>query len=341
MKSYFKFWTAGLGIALSILQANAQGLLVKAIVRDFYEQRSSVTDSREHPHFEPTVNNPETNNAKALGISIAQTAISTGGTSNAVLQGLDTTMYKLDKRNPLLVSSLDSRVAWAYTPTSRFSDWYNDVPTGDINRTFLFPVTLVLNGSTGLYQYVNTNFFPLDSAAKYQALSPSPYNVPYGKFYTNNIPSTNTSHVYGFTMEMHLYFTYHAGQNGKFKVAGDDDLWLFINGQKVVDLGGIHSSLTDSVVLTTSKASQLGLVDGNEYIVDFFYAERNPTLSDFSVWTNLVLSPTSATPVVSLLRTPNKDILRSDNANFFNVNGRHMDLRANGLPVNTTVLLRR
>jgi fibro-slime domain-containing protein len=331
IKSVLKTWIGTLGIAFTMVRA--QTIPLKAIVRDFYEQRSSVTDSREHPHFEPTL--PATTyDAKTLGIDIVQNNIVTNGSTNATLQSVDSVLYRLDSRNPVLVQSLDSRMAWEYNPVGRFSDWYNDVPTGDVNRTFLYPLTLTYNASTGLYEYSNHNFFPLDNLADFQRLG---NNAPYGKFYTNNLPASGTAHVFGFTLEMHFYFTFHAGQNQKLVVTGDDDIWVFVNGRKFEELGGIHSAQQDSIILTDAKAAQFGLVDGGLYIFDLFFAEREIDHSVLTISTNMVLSQTTAVFPArkNILNRVDKD------KSSFRVDGRHIDLRSKGLPVNTTVIYRK
>ena len=64
--------------------------------------------------------------------------------------------------------------------------------------------------------------------------------------------------------------------------SGDDDVFTFINGQLVVDLGGIHASQTQSVNLDT-----LGLTPGQEYQLDFFFAERHVTQSHFRIDTTI------------------------------------------------------
>lgn len=86
---------------------------------------------------------------------------------------------------------------------------------------------------------------------------------------------------FGFTMEIHRKFTYKPGQVFSFR--GDDDVWLFINNKKVIDLGGIHLPMSMTVSLDTCN-----LVSGQEYNFDFFYCERNIESSNILLTTNLM-----------------------------------------------------
>ena len=67
-----------------------------------------------------------------------------------------------------------------------------------------------------------------------------------------------------------------------FTFRGDDDLWLFVNGQLALDLGGLHPALEGSVVMDS-----LGLVPGETYPMDIFHAERRTNASNFRIVTNI------------------------------------------------------
>jgi fibro-slime domain-containing protein len=77
-------------------------------------------------------------------------------------------------------------------------------------------------------------------------------------------------HNYHFTCEIHSRFTCQGFET--FHFAGDDDLWVFINDSLVIDLGGVHAALSDSVELTTLGADK-----------------RHTTASNFLIETSIVL----------------------------------------------------
>jgi fibro-slime domain-containing protein len=113
--------------------------------------------------------------------------------------------------------------------------------------------------SPGIYGYSNPNFFPLDG-------------LGFGNF--------ADGHNYHFTMEMHSEFTYMPGQY--FNFTGDDDVWVYINGQLVIDLGGVHGPVSGGIDLDT-----LGLSAGTNYQFDLFFNERHTSLSSFTAETSI------------------------------------------------------
>ena len=141
-----------------------------------------------------------------------------------------------------------------------FADWFNDVP--GVNMKTTYDLELIDPDGDGVYTYSNQAYFPID-------------NQLFGN-------ENGAAHNFGFTTEVHTTFTYQLGQ--KFTCTGDDDIWVFINDQLVIDLGGPHGPLSRTVDLGT-----LGLTAGNTYTLDIFQAERQSPGSTFAMETSLVL----------------------------------------------------
>lgn len=154
---------------------------------------------------------------------------------------------------------------------SYFDMWYND--TAGYNESLSTTLTFTKN-LAGNYEFNSSSFFPLDG-------------VLLGNY-------QNYGHNYHFTMELHTDFTYQAGQ--VFNFTGDDDLWVFINNQRVIDLGGVHGAESASVNLDL-----LGLTTGNNYAFDLFFAERHTTESNFKADTNIAFTPVVPVPGACLL----------------------------------------
>jgi len=142
---------------------------------------------------------------------------------------------------------------------ANFDQWFNDVD--GVNTKTQLTIELVDTDGDGIYSYSSSAFFPID-------------NQLFG--------NQGRNHNFHFTFELHTKFTYEAGQI--FSFTGDDDIWVFINGQLMIDLGGTHGPLTGSVEL-----DKLGLTIGNTYALDFFFAERHTDGSNFIMETSIEL----------------------------------------------------
>jgi fibro-slime domain-containing protein len=120
------------------------------------------------------------------------------------------------------------------------------------------------------YVFDSSSFFPL---APTQGLGPSPKNG-------DNPENKN----YLFTTEIHVSFTYAAGQQFTFR--GDDDLWIFVNKKLALDLGSMHGPEQGTIDFD-AQASFLGIVPGRSYEMDIFQAERHTSGSNFRFETNI------------------------------------------------------
>ena len=103
------------------------------------------------------------------------------------------------------------------------------------------------------------------------------------------LPTPQLPHNWLFTNEVHAFFRH--GPTGTFTFQGDDDMLVYVNGVKVIDLSGLHEPLRASVDLSDANVSRaLGLEMGRVYALDVFHAERHSPGSTFRIETTFAAS---------------------------------------------------
>jgi|GEM_PF-2270769 len=148
-----------------------------------------------------------------------------------------------------------------------FYRWYHEVDGKSYryDRT----VTFTRVGETNKYTYGGRQIFPLDNVAT----------------------ATENKYGHNFSFTAHLQVPIKTTFNGSevFEFSGDDDVWVFLNGKLILDIGGVHTAvggeftiredgkIVASVEGVEDKIIDAGLEKGGVYNLDFFYAERNVT----------------------------------------------------------------
>jgi fibro-slime domain-containing protein len=219
-----------------------------------------------------TVQGDAINRDGALAIKMYDTV------TNAMIYELDV-YHHFKKKNPIIIptpvaavgvdacgvpfndtpGTYGSANSAGVTDTSTFRQWFRDVPGTNVSGLVNIPLTL--NGA-GVYEYMTNSFFPVD-----------------GQLLGNDTGTRNEM----FTLSMSMAFQYTQCTGMFFEFESNDDAWVFINGKLVMDIGGVSTPSKQYVSM-----DRLGLMDGQIYSIEVFYARRRPSsISTFNMRTNI------------------------------------------------------
>ena len=109
-------------------------------------------------------------------------------------------------------------------------------------------------------------------------------------FYLPNVPGARIDGGYG---NRDVY-----GKEMHFKFSGDDDVWVFVDGVMVLDLGGIHGiesgdmnfstgTVTVDGAVNTNLSNALKSIGAGEHTLTIYYLERGSSQSNCAIYFNL------------------------------------------------------
>ena len=142
-----------------------------------------------------------------------------------------------------------------------------------------------------------TTYYPLlpivnEKGNNTNGVTESPYFLDPGVTSTTSGGNTYVNRNYNYAIASEGEFVYHADDELFFTFEGDDDVYLFIDGKLVLDIGGAHS-ITNVTMNVNDYADILGLVDGDTYAFNFYYMERHGVGANMCIETNIrVTDPT-------------------------------------------------
>ncbi|HSY18878.1 MAG TPA: fibro-slime domain-containing protein [Candidatus Acidoferrales bacterium] len=182
---------------------------------------------------------------------------------------------------PIFASSTGTASTTQITSAASFAQWYQTTPGTNV----YVPGTLTLtNTSVGVFQSSGIDFFPLDGQG-------------FNSDGSQGDSACDLSGPHNFCFATHIKFTTKLNNSSAtITVTGGNDIWIFINGTLVIDLGGDHSPITGTWSALSAAMVALGLSYGQTVTVDIFQAQRHTCGSNFTLTLSNLANITSALP---------------------------------------------
>ena len=259
---------------MNVAQPNQ--LVIPVLYRDFIGYSDKVGDNTSNQTGHIDFNNPNDGNGNVVtGIAASTLTYDTVNHrwNPPTLSGNVNYAYDSGGNN--------SSEAPPHNATS-FSDWYRDRSSSSdpLHRNMTVVKTLTLglvDAGTGTYEFDSAasgglGFFPLDSDGWVVAPSPAGSRDQEQVFTANTStgPNASVTHNFSFTTEVHYWFQYKGTERLVF--SGDDDLYVYIDGQLCLDVGGLHPAQTGYMNFSNlgeeTNAARLAVVTTCKSVLD-------------------------------------------------------------------------
>ena len=155
------------------------------------------------------------------------------------------------------------------------------------------------NGKTvGTYSYSGVD-------GEYSGVTHYRFDSKYNSGNHNSTNNVSTDYAYGMRSDIKFYLPQDPGSNGNkdlngndmvFEFTGDDDLWILVDGQLVLDIGGIHGREAGTINFSSGQVTVQGKQSANlqdlgitagDHTLTVLYLERGSSQSNCAIYFNL------------------------------------------------------
>ena len=152
-----------------------------------------------------------------------------------------------------------------------FEKWFNEVEGQ--SASYAGVLQLEYREAAAEFSFYKSEFYPLDDVGEL----------------------SEDRHNHLFTMSFAVPFTVLASGNEEFEITADDDTWVYVGDELVVDMGGVHNAATGRFVINEMGEVYAGVEDedlaytgvqvtaGEGAMVRIFHADRDSEDSVFNV----------------------------------------------------------